>query len=233
MSDQENFLTRWSRRKLEPADEKVPLDPPPAAADAPPAGEDAAKAAGAAPARQGEAAPVPEFDLSKLPSLDSIGANSDIRAFLQAGVPSALKHAALRRAWSADPAIRNYVGPNENFWEAAGPDGVPGFGELGPEVDIKKLVAEIFGGTEPEPKARADVPSPAPMPKQSAQPEQSSTAAAASAVSESVPLESQQGAAPDGDLLLQRDANAATQRNDSREHAAATKARRHGGAMPE
>jgi hypothetical protein len=142
MSDQEKFLTRWSRRKLEPADEKVPAEPPQAAA-APPAGEEAANAAGAAaPARQAEAAPLPEFDLSKLPSLDSIGANSDIRAFLQAGVPSALKHAALRRAWSADPAIRDYVGPNENFWEGVGWDGVPGFGELDPNVDVKKLVAE-------------------------------------------------------------------------------------------
>jgi hypothetical protein len=227
MSDQENFLSRWSRRKLEPADEKVRAEPP-QPTDAPPAGEGAATAAGAAPARQGEAAP--EFDLSKLPSLDSIGAESDIQAFLQAGVPSALRHAALRRAWSADPAIRNYIGPNENFWEAAGPDGVPGFGELGPGVDIKKLLAEVFGEAEPAPEARAEMPSSTAMPE--AQPENSITATAASVIGESVPADLQQHARLDGDSLLQRDENVATQHNDSQEPAAITKARRHGGAMP-
>ena len=232
MNDQENFLTRWSRRKLEPADEKVPLEPLLAAVDAPPEGENAAKAAGAAPARQGEAAPVPEFDLSKLPSLDSIGANSDIRAFLQAGVPSALKHAALRRAWSADPAIRDYIGPNENFWEAAGPDGVPGFGELGPEVDIKKLVAEIFGDAKPQTEARADAPSSAATPEQSARSVEKSDTAA-SATGESVPMDPQHGATPNDESLLHCDANIATQHNDSQEIAAVTKARRHGGATPQ
>ena len=232
MSDQEKFLTRWSRRKLEPADEKVPVEPPQAAAAAPPAGEEAATAAAAAPARQGEAAPLPEFDLSKLPSLDSIGASSDIRAFLQAGVPSALKHAALRRAWSADPAIRDYIGPNENFWEGAGPEGVPGFGELGPEVDIKKLVAEVFGKAEPELEARAAAPSSVATPEQSARTENSTTATTASVVDESVPTGSQQHATFDGNSLLQRDEDIATQHDVSPEPAAATKARRHGGAMP-
>ena len=123
MSDQEKFLARWSRRKLEPADKQAPEESPPAA-DAPPVES-------APPAPKAEA---PEFDISTLPSLDSIGAKSDIRAFLQAGVPSALRHAALRRAWSADPAIRDYIGPNENFWEGVGPGGVPGFGELDPEA---------------------------------------------------------------------------------------------------
>ena len=55
MSDQENFLTRWSRRKLEPADEKVPAEPP-QAADAPPAGEEAAKPAGCGARRSGAGA---------------------------------------------------------------------------------------------------------------------------------------------------------------------------------
>ena len=150
MSDQEKFLSRWSRRKLEPADEKVPSEPP-QAADAPAASADAAKPAAASPARQGEAAPIPEFDLSKLPSLDSIGADSDIKAFLQSGVPLALRNAALRRAWSADPAIRNYIGPAEYAWDFTDPKAMPGFGDLGPDVDIKKLVAEVFGD------ARSDI----------------------------------------------------------------------------
>jgi hypothetical protein len=217
MSDQENFLSRWSRRKLEPADEKVPAEPPQPAAGAPPAGEDAATAAGAAPAPQAEAAP--EFDLSKLPSLDSIGANSDIQAFLQAGVPSALKHAALRRAWSADPAIRNYIGPNENFWEGVGMDNVPGFGALDPSVDVKKLVAQIFGEVEPQPRTDDTAPAEANVPTPGA--------------NESSPTETKGQLAQNTDPLLQCDENVATQHDDPQQEVAAARPRRHGGAMPE
>ena len=209
MSDRENFLTRWSRRKLEPADAKVPAEPPPA-------GEEAAKPAGAAP---GEAAPVPEFDLSQLPSLESIGANSDIRAFLQAGVPSALKHAALRRAWSADPAIRDYIGPNENFWEGVGMDNVPGFGALDPSVDVKKLVAEVFGNAESAP------PPDDPMPAEAN--------VSAPAASETPITEPQKQLAQDGAPLLQRDENAALHHDDPQQETFAPKPRRHGGAMPQ
>lgn len=216
MSDQENFLTRWSRRKLEPADEKAPLDPLPAAVDVPPAGEDAAKPAGAA---QGEAAPVPGFDLSKLPSLDSIGASSDIRAFLQAGVPSALRHAALRRAWSADPAIRDYIGPNENFWEGVGMDNVPGFGPLDPGVDVKKLVAQVFGDAEPLPRTDDSAPAEANVP--------------APVANESSPTETKKQLAQNTDPLLQRDENVASHHDNPQQQVAASKPRRHGGAMPQ
>ena len=225
MSDQEKFLTRWSRRKLEPADEKVPLEPPQAAADASPTSEEAANAAAAAPARQGEVAPLPEFDLSKLPALDSIGADSDITAFLQAGVPSALKHAALRRAWSTDPAIRDYIGPNENFWEGVGPGGVPGFGELDPNLDVKKLVAEIFGEAEQEPRGTTDI---VPTTEQSARAD-----VAAPAACESAPAEPQRSAAPNADPLLQRDENVASHHDDPQQEASAARPRRHGGAMPQ
>jgi len=68
MSDQEKFLARWSRRKLEPAEENVKADKPDAGQ--PPAEEDAAKPADAAPALQVDAAPVPEFDLASLPPID-------------------------------------------------------------------------------------------------------------------------------------------------------------------
>ena len=69
---------------------------------------------------------------------------------MQKGVPAALRRAALRRAWSADPAIRDFMGPTENYWDAAGPDGIPGFGDLDPNLDVKRLIAELFGDTAPE-----------------------------------------------------------------------------------
>ena len=215
MSDQEKFLTRWSRRKLEPADAKVPAEPP-LSDDAPPAGEEAAKPAGAV---QGEAAPVPEFDLSTLPSLDSIGAESDIKAFLQAGVPSALRHAALRRAWSADPAIRDYIGPNENFWEGVGMDNVPGFGALDPSVDVKKLVAQVFGDAEPMPRTDDSAPAEANVPTPVA--------------NESSPTETKKQLAQNTDPLLQRDENVASHHDDPQQETSAARSRRHGGAMPQ
>jgi hypothetical protein len=50
------------------------------------------------------------FDAASLPSIDTIAADTDIVAFLQSGVPAELTRAALRRAWTSDPAIRNFIG---------------------------------------------------------------------------------------------------------------------------
>ena len=56
-------------------------------------------------------------DAASLPPIGSIGAASDIRPFLEPGVPQDLARAALRRAWTVDPAIRDFVGLSENFWD--------------------------------------------------------------------------------------------------------------------
>jgi len=44
-----------------------------------------------------------------------------------------------------DPAIRDFKGPQENDWNFNDPNSIPGFGEVGPEVDVKRTVAEILG----------------------------------------------------------------------------------------
>ncbi len=54
--------------------------------------------------------------------------DSDIRAFLEKGVPVALTKAALRRAWTADPAIRDFMRIAENQWDFTDPTSIPGFG---------------------------------------------------------------------------------------------------------
>ena len=54
------------------------------------------------------------FDVTNLPPIESIGADSDIRPFLQPGIPQELTRAALRRAWVTDPAIRNFIGLSAN-----------------------------------------------------------------------------------------------------------------------
>ena len=51
---------------------------------------------------------------ANLPPIEAIGPDSDIRPFLDPGVPLLLTQAALRRAWVTDPAIRDFIGPSEN-----------------------------------------------------------------------------------------------------------------------
>ena len=70
------------------------------------------------------------FDPASLPSIDSITADTDIVAFLKSGVPTELTRAALRRAWTSDPAIRDFIGIAENQWDFNDPNGISGFGRL-------------------------------------------------------------------------------------------------------
>jgi hypothetical protein len=136
MSDEEGFLARWSRRKRS------------AALKARGQEEGGRDATGTAPETPAAAAPPetepPPFDPAALPPIESIGAETDVRAFLAAAVPAELKRAALRKAWSADPAISGFVGLSENSWDFNAPDGVPGFGPLSAE-DVRRLAQRLAG----------------------------------------------------------------------------------------
>ncbi len=105
----------------------------------------------------GEAAPA-AFDPAALPSLASIDAQTEISVFLRSGVPAELQIAALRRAWTVDPAIRDFRGLSENDWNFDPPNDIPGFGELGPEVDVEQMVARILGGSPRLTLARSTSP---------------------------------------------------------------------------
>jgi uncharacterized protein DUF3306 len=67
---------------------------------------------------------------------------SERSAFLAAGAPPALPRAASRRTWSADPAIRDFIGLSESSWDFTAPDGVPGFGVVTAE-DARRLMAQF------------------------------------------------------------------------------------------
>jgi Protein of unknown function (DUF3306) len=54
-------------------------------------------------------------DSIKLPPVASIRRESDIRPYLHPTVPSDVTTAALRRAWSTDPAIRDFIGMTEDL----------------------------------------------------------------------------------------------------------------------
>ncbi len=146
MTEPEKFLDRWSRRKQEAADQPAPAGAKDAVEAPPPA------AAG------NEAAAELPFDIASLPPVESITAASDVRAFLRPGVPPELTRAALRRAWSADPQIRDFIGLVENGWNFNDPHGVPGFGPMPVGENIAHLLAQAIGLPAPaEPEAPQQV----------------------------------------------------------------------------
>ena len=134
MSD-DQFLARWSRRKREAKD--APDAPPPAQPVATPKPDPAATA---------ERPAADELDLSSLPPINSITALTDVTAFLRKGIPPELTRAALRRAWAADPAIRDFVGLAENAWDFNDPNAMPGFGPLDcSDEQLSALIDRILG----------------------------------------------------------------------------------------
>ncbi len=142
MSDEEEggFLSRWSRRKREA---RVQERRPAADTAAP---TDEAKAGAEAPEAAGE--PV---DLSELPPVESLTAESDFSAFMRKGVPTELKTAALRKLWLSDPAIREYKTLADYDWDF----NAPGYGALLPTDDVKKLVDMVLKPRSSEPKPEA------------------------------------------------------------------------------
>ena len=98
------------------------------------------------PPRRGVAeATASGFDAAALPPIESIDAQTDVTVFLQKGVPDQVRLAALRRAWTADAAIRDFKGLQENDWNFNDANSIPGSGEVGPEVDVKRMLAQILG----------------------------------------------------------------------------------------
>jgi hypothetical protein len=141
-----NFLQRWSRRKQAVAlrarrqgGEDEPADAAKTEIKSLPDGTTA------------NPSDPPIFDLTTLPPIETITATSDIRAFLAPGVPLELSRAALRRAWTSDPAIREFVGIAENQWDFTKPDSVPGFGSLELTPELRRLVTQLVGNAPKEP----------------------------------------------------------------------------------
>jgi hypothetical protein len=122
VTDSENFILRWAR--LKQRNEATVAQP------------------------RTDAAAEEPFDPASLPSIESIVADTDISGFLQSGVPAALTRAALRQAWSSDPAIRDFIGIAENQWDFNDPNAMPGFGPLLEGDRLPELLAQALGGRD-------------------------------------------------------------------------------------
>lgn len=211
MSEPENFLSRWSRKKRE--------------ADAAPEAEKpvAAAAPEAAPAPSAPLVEEPAFDLAKLPSLDQIVADTDMSVFMKPGVPGTLRHAALRRAWTSDPAIRDFRGLQENDWDFNAPDGVPGFGTFKSEEEIKALAQRIFG---PDRREEDVVPQSAPQ-------DSGDATVAETRRAEDRMLDKDQDIPARPEEQAAKNDNATASQQDDDVAAQRVTARRHGGALPQ
>jgi hypothetical protein len=147
VAEEHNVFLRWARLKQASKERRD--------AEATQADNDEAAAPPVADAASDE-----PFDLASLPSIESIAANTDIAAFLRAGVPAELTRAALRRAWTSDPAIRDFIGIAENQWDFNDPNAIPGFGPLDPTENAADLLAQVSRRLEQIPDALADTSPP-------------------------------------------------------------------------
>lgn len=227
MSDRGSFIERWSRRKREteteaPVEPAEPVEPVLAAED--PVAE--------SPAIAAEAAPDPEL-LASLPRIEDITAVTDIRAFLQAGVPQALRNAALRAAWAADPAIAGYRDPAvDYFWDWNAPGGVPGGGGALVPERVAAMARNLLDQPAAAPDAGGEVEAEAVAKAQGAKDPDAMAAAEPSAVLPG-PADPPHARDP-GPAMKLPEAAAETPSGDGQPEAAGQPVarRRHGGALP-
>jgi hypothetical protein len=166
MNNPEKFFTRWSRCKHAAAAEtKEPLS---SVASSPAASEEAVGSERTAGAERSDgdnrALPSvvpnsvePPFDPLSVPPIESITADTDIRGFLAPGVPPELTRTALRRAWVADPKIRDFVGLADYDWDFNAPGSMAGFGSL-EMTDKLRWGAAQMAGPVPTPDRTARTP---------------------------------------------------------------------------
>ena len=252
MNDPEDFLARWSRRKRGAADEsdQARRDEQEQRAPDVPSDERAADAAPPLPPAAKSEATEPAFDLSKLPPIESITAETDIRAFLAPGVPADVRLAALRRAWVADPKVRDFVGLNDYDFDFHTPGAIHGFGPLEMTDELRQEVIRIVSGLQPEPKPSApSAPAVTAPPSEPAVPPGQPAAAVEEMSTASAPVETTavetadaglDDPAPAQDELIDAEAitqrskeSVATQQKHSQPENLQTLARRgHGRALP-
>jgi putative acetyltransferase len=122
MTEEEPFLKRWSRRKVEARDgnrqdTRQETDKPESAPGADPGAADAAPGArpAADPAHARDTPELTEADFADV-DFETLDAKSDYTRFLGPGVPAAIKRKALHKLWASDTVFSQV----EPFQEYAG-----------------------------------------------------------------------------------------------------------------
>lgn len=119
--DDENFLQRWSARKLEardggdgdgaktsdgPVTEQLVSSDPDGDPDGDPSGDPSVNPSA-------EASGVSDQPPPDLPNVETLDADSDYTAFLGDNVPADVTKLALRKLWRSDPVLANVDGLND------------------------------------------------------------------------------------------------------------------------
>jgi len=243
----EGFLSRWSRRKQAAAQAPEPAKSPPHSESAA-APEPAAGSSRAPESRDpsGVSQPAPDvsrdsgaaaFDPASLPPIESITAETDIRAFFAAGVPAELTRAALRRVWTSDPKIRDFVGLADYAWDFNAPGSMAGFGPLEMADGLRDQMARRLGSVTARDSA-AEMPAHDPGAKPEAL---ASDASVHDRPNQPTTIVSENERSPEIDAsqvrdeLMQpeREPTAAQPQHEKPEDAQSTARRRHGRALPE
>ncbi len=222
MSEDPGFLSRWSRRKREAKQE---VDPP---VPEPPSEETEAPGRAVLIA---DDPPAPDTmtdeEIDALPSIDQLSHRTDITPFLRKGVPHALRNAALRRMWSVDPAIRDFVSEAREYaydWNV--PGNVPGTGPLLASDDVPAMLQRMFGSME-EPTPEGAQEAETPVIEQPSPPLQEAPPSATEVAGQPEPLPPESPLAPSPAAQPE---NPGAEQNPMRSDG--TPRRRHGGALP-
>jgi hypothetical protein len=211
MSD--DFLSRWSRRKLEAR------HPPERPATTRPAPE--------------EPEITPE-ELAALPKPEEMTAETDLAAFFRKGVPEMLRNAALRRMWALDPAIREFEGPARDYaWDWNIPGGVPGNGPLAPTDDVESMLRQVFGeGRGDSPEASGDSARPDKAGRAIEESSPSREKSVASQQAEPAPLQPQNDPVRLSAKESNSEAKVSAAPQSIADYSTPPRQRRHGGARP-
>ena len=245
MSEREGFLSRWSRRKREVRSvEEEPQEALSARAES--GAAEGAPAIASSPEETESSATSAELgpeEIAKLPRLEDLTAETDISMFLRKGVPEPLRNAALRKMWSLDPKIRDFLSEAREYaydWNT--PGGVPGSGALPSTEDVARLAARIVGAPSGKPEAAGARSQD--REQLSFRPPDGNERSADAAQASSAPISEQrapQKASEQGNIIAppptapvatNSDTVAAAQPSPADEPVKPASVRRHGGAMP-
>ncbi len=150
----QGFMTRWSRRKRQVAQEEAlasqpPGHPPVLVPD---------MAVGTEPdnsLRDPETGEMIDEELVRsLPRPADLQAGDDLSAFMKKGVPETMRREALRAMWTADPAIRDFVSPALDYaYDYNAPGGAPGHGPLSASdlAQAQEFLKTVFSDPPPVP----------------------------------------------------------------------------------
>jgi hypothetical protein len=156
VSGEENFLSRWSRRKAEEKADELPAKAAEVTAE-----EKAAKAHTEKLAEKAAEPAEEPLDLSTLPSIESLGKDSDYTMFMQKGVPDDLRLKAIRRMWATDPSIAGPDLLDMHAWDYTGNDGLRPL--VAPAIEAlaaaaKELVERSREAAKDKPSAAGESP---------------------------------------------------------------------------